>query len=523
LWSRIISTEDLGRFLDYAARARANPHFDLEERDHRLDVAQRIRGMLDGAREGSLEPRMGVRTVFRGQYGGRPYSLTGPAQHRWLQAWADSDADTLMRGLIGFTAPGEGAGSRFAAFARASEEALSAGKIEPDPQALLALGSLFNFAVEPDSLPVVRADLYAPLEQAIGREPPADASLEEQYEHHLEVARLLRSEMEQAGIPIRDMIDAQSIVWLAAEQYELWAAAAEDGPPGGADLNGAAARRASRRPDSYLAICGVYRDEASYLAEWIEFHRLVGVEKFFLYDNKSTDNHLEVLKPYIDDGTVTLHDWPHFPAAQHSAYDHCLREHSQAARWIAFIDLDEFLFSPTYRPLPEVLGEFEAWPAVGVNSVFFGTSGHRTRPAGLVVENYTENDSGEGKLAIKSIVDPMRAVRCESVHHFSYTHGLAVNENGYPIQAQFAKSVSHSVLRINHYWAKSVEQFRAKCAQPGAANGYFRPWYDMSRLRGGRVNETSYAILKYAPALRAAVGHVAAGRYLPAVADEEAE
>jgi hypothetical protein len=73
--------------------------------------------------------------------------------------------------------------------------------------------------------------------------------------------------------------------------------------------------------------------------------------------------------------------------------------------------------------------------------------------------------------------------------------------------------VSHSILRINHYWAKSEEQFRAKCAQPGAANGYFRPWYDMRRLGGGRLlNEASHAISKYAPALREALADPAGRR-----------
>lgn len=500
----------MSRFLEYAARARANPHFDLEERDHRLDIAQRIRGMLDAARDGSFFPQPAVRTVFRGQYGGRPYSLTGPQHNRWLQAWAIADEGSLMQALVAFTEPGADAESRFASFARAAEEAQSAGKIEPDDEALLALGSLFNFAVEPDSLPVMRAELYRRVEQELGWEPSRGASVAELYGHHLDVARRLKSEMEEQGIPVRDMIDAQSLIWLAAEEHMLWVPPPRADSPGSVRVNGATARGASREHDSYLAICGVYRDEAPYLREWIEFHRLVGVEKFFLYDNKSTDAHLEVLEPYLEDGTVVLQDWPQFPAGQQSAYEHCLEEHREESRWIAFIDLDEFLFSPTYRSLPDLLGELESYPGVGVNSVFFGTSGHRTRPAGLVIENYLENDGGEGKLAVKSIVDPQRTVGCKSVHHFSYTDGLAVNEHGFPIQAQFTKSVSHSLLRINHYWAKSEEQFRAKCAMPMPATGTFRPWYDMRRLHGGALNESSYAILKYAPALREAIGQVAA-------------
>ena len=41
---------------------------------------------------------------------------------------------------------------------------------------------------------------------------------------------------------------------------------------------------------AYLAICTIYRDNAPYFREWIEFHRLVGVERFFLYNNRSDDS-----------------------------------------------------------------------------------------------------------------------------------------------------------------------------------------------------------------------------------------
>ena len=56
------------------------------------------------------------------------------------------------------------------------------------------------------------------------------------------------------------------------------------------------------RGGAYLAACTIYRDDAAYLAEWIEFHRLMGVERFFLYDNGSTDNHREVLAGYLAEG-----------------------------------------------------------------------------------------------------------------------------------------------------------------------------------------------------------------------------
>src|SRR3954454_18594231 len=74
---------------------------------------------------------------------------------------------------------------------------------------------------------------------------------------------------------------------------------------------------------AYLSICAIYRDEAPYLREWIEFHGLGGVERFFLYDNLSEDDHLSALAPYLEDGTVVLREWPAFPG-QLEAYAHCL-------------------------------------------------------------------------------------------------------------------------------------------------------------------------------------------------------
>src|SRR5688572_26300793 len=137
----------------------------------------------------------------------------------------------------------------------------------------------------------------------------------------------------------------------------------------------------------YLAICAVYRNEGPYLREWIEFHRHVGVERFFLYNNRSTDDHLDVLQPYIDAGIVVWEDFPEFPP-QLKCFEECLATHRDDARWIAFIDIDEFLFSPTERPVSEILRDFEEHPAVGVNCLAFGTSGHQTPPPGLVIENY---------------------------------------------------------------------------------------------------------------------------------------
>ena len=264
----------------------------------------------------------------------------------------------------------------------------------------------------------------------------------------------------------------------------------------------------------YLAACGIYFNEAPYLEEWIEFHRIVGVEKFYLYDHMSTDDHRAVLKPYVDEGTVVVKEWPDDPG-QPSAFGDCLAEHRDEARWIAFIDMDEFLFSPTLAPVPEVLADYEEWPGVVVNWAMFGPSGHETKPPGLVLESYNLRLKDDAKLhhQVKSIVDPRRALRVGggvNPHCFEYEDGAAaVDELFRPLDRQprsATQTVSFDRLRINHYYIKSREQWHAKLEVPSPQNGKVRtglwPPYDRLVKKYDVRDETIQA---YLPQLKAAL------------------
>lgn len=62
---------------------------------------------------------------------------------------------------------------------------------------------------------------------------------------------------------------------------------------------------------------------------------LIGIEHFYLYNNNSTDNYEEVLKPYIDKGLVTLIDWPQ-EHSQRQAYHNAWESFKQECNWICF-------------------------------------------------------------------------------------------------------------------------------------------------------------------------------------------
>jgi Glycosyltransferase family 92 len=246
----------------------------------------------------------------------------------------------------------------------------------------------------------------------------------------------------------------------------------------------------------YLCAATVIQNEAPYLDEWLAFCLLEGVEHVLLYDNSSTDNSREVLRPWIEAGVVELIDWP-VPwksASQTRAFSDALKRLRGQTKWAAFIDVDEFLFSPTGRTVAEVLTDYEDHAGVIVNWQCYGCSGHRSRPAGLTIENYTRRarTNWARNRRVKTIVDPVFAIEPWSGHFFKVEPGRALvtedfkpvhlvrSKNGrrrlrhlaawlpyvafdpYSTIRPRAEQVSVSNLRINHYVTRSEEEMPLK-------------------------------------------------------------
>jgi hypothetical protein len=299
-------------------------------------------------------------------------------------------------------------------------------------------------------------------------------------------------------------------------------------------------------PKRYLAVCAIFRDEAQDLTEWIEFHRLCGVEHFFLLDNGSTDGSQEVLRPYVSSGLVTVQPWEISFADQGQirAYQHALDTYGPECRWLAFIDIDEFLFSPREPDLRTVLAEFEEHPGVAVHWLNYGSSGHRDRPSGLTIEEYQYRAPTQWvrNMRTKSIVDPARTPRPKNPHLFLHENGaLSVNERkqgvklrsysraeliGNEIARQLIRFfpklpidpytrsstsldvVCASTLRINHYGIKSREDYETKRQRySSAVRGMANPFgYEESRFRYHDRNDVHDPILlPYAERIREAL------------------
>ncbi len=233
----------------------------------------------------------------------------------------------------------------------------------------------------------------------------------------------------------------------------------------------------------YISATSIVKNEGPYLEEWIEFHRLVGCEHFVIYDNDSTDDTVEILQKYIKSNIVTLIPWPNFcttHSIQMLAYSHALSLMAGRTRWLCFIDLDEFLFPTETDDLRDALVEFESEPAVGVYWSLFGTSGLKSKPQGLVIENYTwrmpypmERHTTPSQerllkkmnlLRFKSIVQPTRVISTKGSHAFITDRFpvIAVDGSWNEMRPHKKRFLFAEKFQLNHYISKSQEEWNSR-------------------------------------------------------------
>lgn len=264
-------------------------------------------------------------------------------------------------------------------------------------------------------------------------------------------------------------------------------------------------------PRYQLAACLFFQNEAPYLKEWIEYHRLIGFEHFYLFNNESEDNYLEVLQPYIKKGIVELTDVPGISATQYehackqyAAYNQTLKKTKKDVKWLALIDADEFIVPIQKDNLLDVLKDYEDHGAVYVNWLMFGTSGcEKIPPNRLMIESLTYCQLEPMPIG-KSIVRPERVTICTDAHRFFYHPPyFHVNTNHETFDAYCP--VADDKLLINHYYTRDIDHLihvkfpRRKKWQELDLESYLQ--------LGEALNNTqNLAIQKFVPKLRRRMG-----------------
>ena len=225
-----------------------------------------------------------------------------------------------------------------------------------------------------------------------------------------------------------------------------------------------------------ISICGIFKNEAPFLKEWIEFHEMIGVEHFYLYNNNSEDNYDEILRSYIDRGLVTLIDWP-YNQAQMKAYKNFYETYRHETQWVSFLDIDEFFCPKRDVTLTEWLCKHDKYPVILFYWRMFGTSNILEHDySKLVIEQFVvswKHYDTCGKCLINTDYDI--AFFDSSTHHETTVKykwlGIRINIIPANIFGHFVRGRFHwgdekkcdkADIQINHYWTKGWDVYSKK-------------------------------------------------------------
>ncbi|KAL2636004.1 hypothetical protein R1flu_007483 [Riccia fluitans] len=93
----------------------------------------------------------------------------------------------------------------------------------------------------------------------------------------------------------------------------------------------------------FVCACTMLWNQADFLREWIMYHGFLGIEKWFLYDNNSDDDIVEVLDTLSSDYNVSRIPWP-WIKTQEAGFSHCALRAKADCKWVLFADVDEFVY-----------------------------------------------------------------------------------------------------------------------------------------------------------------------------------
>lgn len=270
------------------------------------------------------------------------------------------------------------------------------------------------------------------------------------------------------------------------------------------------------RPDSKyiyeLAIATVFQQEAPYLKEWIEYHKLLGVQHFYMFNNQSSDDYQQVLQPYIDNGEIELIQWDFVPKnypdwirIQCEGFEHAIQLSYGKAKWLALIDTDEFLLPTTQDSLTAFLKDYTQYGSVSLNWQMYGTSDVSKIPADkLLIETLLWKAAVDHKTNyhVKSIVRPETVAFCYNPHFVIHKLGYyQVDANKERFWGPLSPTVLIDKARINHYWSRDEHYYYGVKLARQTTWGYGKSNVNQRVSQELNANEDK-TIFRFVPSLR---------------------
>lgn len=215
----------------------------------------------------------------------------------------------------------------------------------------------------------------------------------------------------------------------------------------------------------YLSILAIMKNESMNLQVWIDHYIFQGVEHFYLIDNGSTDDSINIINSLILQGyPITLYKLTDkYKQLDYYRYVYNNENLKEKTKWLIIADLDEFYYCKDNN-ISKNLKLYEHLPVIYSQWKMFGHNNLDKHPKDIRIA-LTKRESGLHELT-KQIFQT-NYVNAESITQHSIINYPMTSENNLS-----------NIFILNHYPIQSKEYFEKVKMYRGDV---FQAWADNVR------------------------------------------
>lgn len=213
-------------------------------------------------------------------------------------------------------------------------------------------------------------------------------------------------------------------------------------------------------PKHKLSIGAIFNNEANSLKEWLDHYIARGVDHFYLIDDNSNDNFLDVLDPYKDKITLFhIAERTQYWGRQIHYYNKYFLDKLQETEWFLICDIDEYVWSSRFLKLKDCcdcLRQSQIF-SLAIPMVLFGSNNQILQPKSIVKGFTKRSTMNKNYLNFVTDVHQYKSIVLSSkVQQFEiHTHQVSCDT-----VYQNSLNLDLDLLRLNHYRLQSEEKWK---------------------------------------------------------------
>jgi len=228
----------------------------------------------------------------------------------------------------------------------------------------------------------------------------------------------------------------------------------------------------------FLSVLSIFKNESHVLEEWLNHYINEGVEHFYLLNNNSDDNFMDIIKKY--DKYIDLFD----AKENHAQLKHLnsqFEKIKKESEWLINVDLDEFLFAKeNYKKIPDIINlldsKIENLGVIKIPWIIFSSNNLIEQPSS-VIKFFTdrkdfekeESKNNQKYIAKTNLMTQILVHGADTTGKIILSDGNIYNKNKFVIKDNILEK---QLLQLNHYVLQSKNWFmNVKCTRGAVRKG----------------------------------------------------